>query len=165
MHSSLLVTILLQPGTVLRELARGDAALAASVRAWLPLLLVLPPVCAAVVVVWLVVALTAIGAIVLGGLVISRGDGRRTGAGIGIIVTGIFLGLVESLASVWIGGQYREVAALVLFLIILSFRPHGFFGRAISGVSDVDGDGRLELIGGGLSGGLVFSSTSRTPVR
>jgi branched-chain amino acid transport system permease protein len=48
----------------------------------------------------------------------------------GIIVAGIFLGLVESLASVWLGGQYREVVALVLFLVILSFRPHGFFGRA-----------------------------------
>ena len=48
----------------------------------------------------------------------------------GIIVAGLFLGLVESLASVWIGGQYREVAALVLFLVILSVRPQGFFGRA-----------------------------------
>lgn len=48
----------------------------------------------------------------------------------GIVLAGIALGLVESLASVWIGGQYREVAALVLFLIVLSFRPHGFFGRA-----------------------------------
>lgn len=48
----------------------------------------------------------------------------------GIIVAGIFLGLVESLASIWIGGQYREVVALVLFLVILSFRPHGFYGRA-----------------------------------
>ena len=48
----------------------------------------------------------------------------------GIIVAGIFLGLVESLASVWLGGQYREVVALVLFLVILSFRPQGFFGRA-----------------------------------
>ncbi len=48
----------------------------------------------------------------------------------GLIVAGIFLGLVESLAAVWIGGQYREVAALVLFLVILSFRPQGFFGRA-----------------------------------
>lgn len=48
----------------------------------------------------------------------------------GIIVAGIFLGLVESLASIWLGGQYREVVALVLFLVILSFRPHGFYGRA-----------------------------------
>ncbi len=48
----------------------------------------------------------------------------------GIIVAGVFLGLVESLAGVWLGGQYREVVALVLFLVILSFRPHGLYGRA-----------------------------------
>jgi len=48
----------------------------------------------------------------------------------GIIVAGLFLGLMESLAAVWLGGRYREVAALVLFLVVLSFRPQGFFGRA-----------------------------------
>jgi branched-chain amino acid transport system permease protein len=48
----------------------------------------------------------------------------------GIIVAGLFLGLMESLAAVWLGGQYREVAALILFLVVLSFRPQGFFGRA-----------------------------------
>lgn len=48
----------------------------------------------------------------------------------GIIVAGLFLGLTESLAAVWLGGEYREVAALVLFLIVLSFRPQGLFGRA-----------------------------------
>lgn len=48
----------------------------------------------------------------------------------GIVVAGLFLGLTESLAAVWIGGEYREVVALVVFLIVLSFRPQGFFGRA-----------------------------------
>jgi branched-subunit amino acid ABC-type transport system permease component len=48
----------------------------------------------------------------------------------GIIVAGLFLGVVESLAGIWIGSQYREVTALVLFLVVLSFRPQGFFGRA-----------------------------------
>lgn len=48
----------------------------------------------------------------------------------GIIVAGLVLGLAESLAAVWIGGLYREVAALLLFLIVLSIRPQGFFGRA-----------------------------------
>jgi branched-chain amino acid transport system permease protein len=48
----------------------------------------------------------------------------------GIIVAGLFLGLTEGLAAVWLGGQFREVAALVLFLIVLSFRPQGLFGRA-----------------------------------
>jgi branched-chain amino acid transport system permease protein len=48
----------------------------------------------------------------------------------GIIVAALFLGGVESLAGIWIGSQYREVAALILFLVVLSFRPQGFFGRA-----------------------------------
>ena len=48
----------------------------------------------------------------------------------GIILAGLFLGLTESLAAVWLGGEYREIAALVLFLLVMSFRPQGFFGRA-----------------------------------
>lgn len=48
----------------------------------------------------------------------------------GVIMAGLFLGLMESLAAVWLGGEYREVAALVLFLVVLSFRPHGLLGRA-----------------------------------
>jgi branched-chain amino acid transport system permease protein len=48
----------------------------------------------------------------------------------GIIVAGLFLGLTEGLAAVWVGGAYREVVALVVFLIVLSIRPQGFFGRA-----------------------------------
>lgn len=48
----------------------------------------------------------------------------------GIVLAGIFLGVVESLAAVWLSGQYREVIALGLFLVVLSFRPQGLFGRA-----------------------------------
>jgi len=47
----------------------------------------------------------------------------------GIIVAGLFLGLTEGLAAVWVGGAYREVVALLVFLIVLSVRPQGFFGR------------------------------------
>jgi branched-chain amino acid transport system permease protein len=50
----------------------------------------------------------------------------------GIVVAGLFLGLVEGLAAVWVGGAYREVVALAVFLIVMSFRPQGFFGRAQS---------------------------------
>lgn len=48
----------------------------------------------------------------------------------GILFAGMFLGLTEALAAVWVGGAYREVVALVVFLIVMSFRPEGFFGRA-----------------------------------
>ena len=47
----------------------------------------------------------------------------------GIVLAGMLLGLLEGLSSVWVGGAYREVVALVVFLIILSIRPQGLFGR------------------------------------
>jgi branched-chain amino acid transport system permease protein len=46
----------------------------------------------------------------------------------GILVAGIILGLTEGLAAVWVG-PYREVVALVVFLLVLIFRPQGLFGR------------------------------------
>jgi branched-chain amino acid transport system permease protein len=48
----------------------------------------------------------------------------------GLVLAGLFLGLIESLAAVWVGGPYREVVALVVFILVLSLRPQGFFGRA-----------------------------------
>ncbi len=48
----------------------------------------------------------------------------------GIVVAGLLLGLTESLAAVWLGGQYRAVAGLVLFLVALMVRPQGLFGGA-----------------------------------
>lgn len=47
----------------------------------------------------------------------------------GIIVAGMLLGLIEGLASVWVGSAYRGVVALVVFLVVLSVRPQGLFGR------------------------------------
>jgi branched-chain amino acid transport system permease protein len=48
----------------------------------------------------------------------------------GIVVAGLLLGLTESLAALWLGGQYRAVAGLVLFLVALMIRPQGLFGGA-----------------------------------
>lgn len=48
MQPSLLFTILANPGAILRDLAKSDNALAAAIASRLPLLLLLPPVCAAV---------------------------------------------------------------------------------------------------------------------
>lgn len=46
----------------------------------------------------------------------------------GVLVAGMFLGLTEGIAAVWVG-QYREVVALAVFLLVLLFRPQGFFGK------------------------------------
>jgi branched-chain amino acid transport system permease protein len=47
----------------------------------------------------------------------------------GSLAGGILLGLAEGASVVFLGGPYREVVGLVLFLIILLVRPEGLFGR------------------------------------
>ena len=46
----------------------------------------------------------------------------------GVIAAGILLGVTEALSAYAFGGQYRELVGLILFLIVLSFRPQGLFG-------------------------------------
>lgn len=47
----------------------------------------------------------------------------------GTLLAGLLLGLAESVSALLIGGAYREVVALVLFLLVLMIRPQGLFGR------------------------------------
>lgn len=47
---------------------------------------------------------------------------------IGTFVGGILLGATESATAFLISGNYREVVGLILFLLILIFRPQGLFG-------------------------------------
>lgn len=47
----------------------------------------------------------------------------------GTFFGGIFLGLAESTSALLIGSAYREVVALVIFLLVLMIRPQGLFGR------------------------------------
>ncbi len=46
----------------------------------------------------------------------------------GTLVGGLALGLTESATSLLLSNNYREVVGLVLFLLILVFRPQGLFG-------------------------------------
>jgi branched-chain amino acid transport system permease protein len=46
----------------------------------------------------------------------------------GTFIGGLILGLTESATSFFISNNYREVAGLVLFLLVLIFRPQGLFG-------------------------------------
>ncbi|MDQ7858085.1 MAG: branched-chain amino acid ABC transporter permease [Armatimonadota bacterium] len=47
----------------------------------------------------------------------------------GTFVAGVGLGIAESLSAFFLGGVYREVVGLALFLIVLAVRPSGLFGR------------------------------------
>ena len=62
--------------------------------------------------------LTSLIVMVLGGL----------GSFVGTFVAGLLLGITQSLTSFWLGGAYREMVALLLFLLVLVVRPQGLFG-------------------------------------
>lgn len=64
---------------------------------------------------WTLIALIVM---VLGGL----------GSIAGTFVGGLVLGLTQSLTSSLVGGTYREIVALLLFLVVLVLRPQGLFG-------------------------------------
>jgi len=63
--------------------------------------------------------LKALIVMVLGGL----------GSPVGTFIGGLILGVTESATSVLISTDYREVAGLLLFLLVLIFRPQGLFGK------------------------------------
>ena len=47
----------------------------------------------------------------------------------GTFIGGLILGVTELATSFFISSNYREVAGLVLFLLVLIFRPQGLFGK------------------------------------
>jgi branched-chain amino acid transport system permease protein len=51
-------------------------------------------------------------------------------SGFGVLVIGLFLGALESLASFYIGSGWREAPGLVLLILALAVRPNGVFGKA-----------------------------------
>jgi branched-chain amino acid transport system permease protein len=58
-------------------------------------------------------------------MVVLGGMGSIEGAALG----GLVLGLSESLTSLYVGNQWALIVDFVLFLLVLSFKPSGIFGR------------------------------------
>jgi branched-chain amino acid transport system permease protein len=65
---------------------------------------------------WTLIALIVM---VLGGL----------GSIMGTLAGGLLLGVTQSATAFFLGGTYREIVGLLLFLVILVFRPQGLFGK------------------------------------
>lgn len=63
--------------------------------------------------------LKAFVVVVLGGL----------GNFFGALVGGLIIGVSESLTSVYVPGNYKELATFLIFILVLLFRPTGLFGR------------------------------------
>ena len=51
-------------------------------------------------------------------------------SGFGVVLVGMVLGALESLASFYLGSGWREAPGLLLLILALAVRPHGVFGRA-----------------------------------
>jgi len=51
------------------------------------------------------------------------------GSTFGIFVGGLVLGVAEALSAFVFGGPYREIAGLVIFVVVLVARSRGLFGR------------------------------------
>jgi len=51
------------------------------------------------------------------------------GSMLGTFVGGLVLGVAEAVSAFAFGGPYREVAGLLLFVVVLLVRPRGLFGR------------------------------------
>ena len=47
----------------------------------------------------------------------------------GTFVGGLVLGLAEAASAAAVGGAYREVVGLLIFVVVLVLRPRGLFGR------------------------------------
>jgi branched-chain amino acid transport system permease protein len=52
-------------------------------------------------------------------------------SGFGVVVVGMFLGALESIASYYLGSGWREAPGLVLLILALAVRPTGVFGKAL----------------------------------
>jgi branched-chain amino acid transport system permease protein len=63
--------------------------------------------------------LTGFAVVVLGGLGSIRGT----------FLAAVMLGVVESLGAMFLGDGYRDLIGFAVFLVVLSVRPQGLFGR------------------------------------
>jgi branched-chain amino acid transport system permease protein len=52
----------------------------------------------------------------------------------GALLGGILLGVIENLASYYIGGGWADAISYGVFILVLSFRPQGLFGKALKKV-------------------------------
>ena len=64
---------------------------------------------------------TALMIVILGGM----------GNFLGTFLGGILIGIAESLGSLFIATECKEIIAFIIFIVILIFRPQGIFGRSV----------------------------------
>jgi branched-chain amino acid transport system permease protein len=51
-------------------------------------------------------------------------------SGMGVIVGGLLLGIIETMTGLYFSTGYKDVPGLILLLLVLSFKPSGLFGKS-----------------------------------
>jgi ABC-type branched-subunit amino acid transport system permease subunit len=51
----------------------------------------------------------------------------------GVFAAGLVLGIIEAISVYFIGASYQQVVGLVIFILLLMFRPHGLFTKKGTG--------------------------------
>jgi branched-chain amino acid transport system permease protein len=51
---------------------------------------------------------------------------------LGALLGGLIIGLVEAFAGYFIGGDLKIVASMLVFILILLFKPSGLFGKKMA---------------------------------
>jgi branched-chain amino acid transport system permease protein len=51
----------------------------------------------------------------------------------GVLAAGLVLGIIEAISVYFIGASYQQVVGLVIFILLLMFRPHGLFTKKGTG--------------------------------
>jgi branched-chain amino acid transport system permease protein len=54
------------------------------------------------------------------------------GSILGVVLAGFLLGFIEIFVAAWFPSTLRNLIGYSIILIILTFRPHGFFGEPYS---------------------------------
>jgi branched-chain amino acid transport system permease protein len=68
-----------------------------------------------------IIGLKAFTAAVIGGI----------GSLYGAMLGGLLLGLLESVSTAWLGGEWRDVVAFAILIVFLSFKPTGILGGRV----------------------------------
>lgn len=68
-----------------------------------------------------VLALKAFAVAIIGGL----------NSGLGVIVGGVLLGVIEQFTAFYVSTGYKDVPGLVLLLLVLAIKPTGLFGKTV----------------------------------
>ena len=57
--------------------------------------------------------------------------GKVLGSGLGALLGGLIVGVCENLAAAYISPAYKDAVALIIFMVVILFKPQGLLGKKV----------------------------------